>query len=149
MCGVIVVDAGRSRSTNLGCDAYIHVHCLGYHHNYSLFYQFPNSNLFTHRMLFSREKPLVKSTSPKSIFYHIIFGSIYLEIDPILWSLMATIVLVPLLSLRSSTLRSNPSQSTSSHGKKNQSSWPNQTKISEKKYEAITIMHIRVQQRLK
>ena len=22
-CGVIVVDAGRSRSTNLGCDAYI------------------------------------------------------------------------------------------------------------------------------
>src|SRR3990170_3843511 len=23
MCGIIVVDAGRSRSTNLGCDAYI------------------------------------------------------------------------------------------------------------------------------
>ena len=31
-------------------------HCLGYHHNYSIFYQLPNSNLFTHRMLFfSRE----------------------------------------------------------------------------------------------
>ena len=28
MCGVIVIDAGRSRSTNLGHDAYIHDHCL-------------------------------------------------------------------------------------------------------------------------
>ena len=27
MCGVIVEDAGRSRSTCLGCDAYIHDHC--------------------------------------------------------------------------------------------------------------------------
>ena len=56
MCGVIVVDAESFRSTNLGRDAYIHDHCLGYHHNYLLFYQLPNSNLFTHRMLFSREK---------------------------------------------------------------------------------------------
>ena len=71
MCGVIVVDAGRSRSTNLGRDAYIHDHCLGYRHDYSLFYQLPNSNLFTHRMLFSREKPLVKSTAPGPISYHI------------------------------------------------------------------------------
>ena len=45
--------------------------------------------------------------------------------------------------------RSNPSQSTSSHGKKHQSSWPNQTNNSEKKYEAITIMHKRVQRKLK
>ena len=72
MCGVIVVDAGRSRSTNLGRDAYIHDHCLGYRHNYLLFYQLPNSNLFTHRMLFSREKPLVKTMAPGSIFYHIL-----------------------------------------------------------------------------
>ena len=64
MSGVIVVDAGRSRSTNLVRDAYIHDHCLGYHHNYLLFYQLPNSNLFTHRMLFSREKPLVKTMAP-------------------------------------------------------------------------------------
>ena len=49
MCGVIVVDAGRSWSTCLGCDAYIHDHCLGYLHNYALFYQLLNSNLFTHR----------------------------------------------------------------------------------------------------
>ena len=68
MCGVIVVDAGRSRSTNHGRDAYIHDHFLGYCHDYSLFYQFPNSNLFTHRMLFSREKPLVKTMALRSIF---------------------------------------------------------------------------------
>ena len=28
MCGVIVVDAGRSWSTGYGCDAYIHDHFL-------------------------------------------------------------------------------------------------------------------------
>ena len=67
MYGVIVVDAGRSRSTNLGRDAYIHDHCLGYRHDYLLFYQLPNSNLSTHRMLFSREKTLVKSMAPGSI----------------------------------------------------------------------------------
>ena len=56
MCGLIVVDADRSRSTCLGCDAYIHDHCLRYRHNYALFYQLLNSNLLTHRMLpFKRE----------------------------------------------------------------------------------------------
>ena len=64
MGGVIVLDAGRSRSTCLECDAYIHDHCLEYRHNYALFYQLPNSNLFTHRMLSSREKPLVKTMAP-------------------------------------------------------------------------------------
>ena len=68
MCGVIVVDAGRSRSTNLGCDAYIHDHCLGYHHDYLFIYQLLNSNLFTHRMLCSREKPLVKTMAPGAYF---------------------------------------------------------------------------------
>ena len=67
MCGVIVVDAGRSRSTILRRDAYIHDHCLGYRHDYLLFYQLPNSNLSTHRMLFSREKPLMKTMAPGSI----------------------------------------------------------------------------------
>ena len=76
MCGIIVGDAFRSRSTNLGSGAYIHDHCLGYRHNYSIFYQLPNSNLFTHRMLFSREKPLVKYTALGSIFYLIVFRSI-------------------------------------------------------------------------
>ena len=72
MCGVIVVDAESFWSTNLGRDAYIHDHFLGYHHDYLLFYQFPSSNLFTHHMLFSREKPLVKTMAPGSIFYHIL-----------------------------------------------------------------------------
>ena len=71
MCGVILVDAGRSRSTNLGRDAYIHDHCLGYRHNYLLFCQLPNSNLFTHHMLFCSEKPLVKTTAPGLLSYHI------------------------------------------------------------------------------
>ena len=44
---------------------------------------------------------------------------------------------LPLLSLGEDTARSNPSQSTSSHCKKIQSSWPNQTRVSEKKYESI------------
>ena len=48
MCGVIVVDVGRSRSTNLGRDAYVMI-IAGYHHEYLRFYQLPNSNLFTHR----------------------------------------------------------------------------------------------------
>ena len=50
---------------------HIYNHCLGYHHNYLLFCQLPNNNLFTHHMLFSREKPLVKTMAPGSIFYHI------------------------------------------------------------------------------
>ena len=57
-------------------DAYVHDHCLGYRHNYLLFCQLPNSNLFTHCMLFSREKPLVNTMAPGFIFYHIIFRSI-------------------------------------------------------------------------
>ena len=76
MCGVIVVDTGRSRSTNFGRDAYIHDHCLGYRHNCLFFYQLPNSNLFTHRMLFSREKQQVKYRAPRSVSYHIVFRSI-------------------------------------------------------------------------
>ena len=71
MCGVIVVDASRSRSTYHGHDAYIHDHCLRYHHNFALFYQLLNSNLFTHRMLSLREKPLVKPMTLVSIFHHI------------------------------------------------------------------------------
>ena len=49
-----------------------------------------------------------------------------------------TYMSVPLLSLRSSTVRSNPLQRTSFHCKINIPSWPNKTQISEKKYEAIS-----------
>ena len=48
MCGVIVVDTGRSWSTCLGRDAYIHDHCHGYRHDYLLFYQLLDNNLLTH-----------------------------------------------------------------------------------------------------
>ena len=41
-------------------------HRLGYRHDYLIFYQLPNSNLFTHRVLYSWEKPLVKPTTPGS-----------------------------------------------------------------------------------
>ena len=75
MCGVIVVDLGSFWSTCLRRDAYIHDHCLGYHHDYLFFYQLPNSNLFTYRMLFSREKTPVKTMGPRSIFHHISFRS--------------------------------------------------------------------------
>ena len=78
MFGVIVVDACRGCSTCHGHDAYSHGHCLRYRHNLVLFYQLLNSNLFTHRMLFSREEPLVKSTFPGSIFPSYIFISILL-----------------------------------------------------------------------
>ena len=78
MCGVIVVDAVRSRSNCYGRDAYIHDHCLRYRHNVVLFYQLLNSNLFTHRMLCSRKKPLVKPMAPGSISYHICFQSIFI-----------------------------------------------------------------------
>ena len=64
MSGVIVVDAESFRSTCLRRDAYIHDHCFGYRHDYSLFYQLPNSNLFTHHILCSREKPLMKNMPP-------------------------------------------------------------------------------------
>ena len=46
----------------------------GYRHNYLKFYQLPKSNLFTHHLLFSREKPLVKSTAPESSFSYICFA---------------------------------------------------------------------------
>ena len=46
-------------------------------------------------------------------------------------------VSVRFLLLGSSTIRLNPLPETSSHCKINRSSWPNQTQISEKKYEAI------------
>lgn len=71
MCEVIVVM--QNHFGLLASDMIpIYDHCLGYRHNYLLFYQLPNSNLFTHRMLFSREKPLVKTMSLGSIFYHIL-----------------------------------------------------------------------------
>ena len=50
-----------------------------YSHNYALFYQLLDSNLFTHRnIMLSWEKPLVKPMAPGSIFYHISFQSTFI-----------------------------------------------------------------------
>ena len=49
-----------------------------YRHDYLKFYQLPNSNLFTHRLLFSRKKPLVKSTAPGSLLYYICLRDLFL-----------------------------------------------------------------------
>ena len=70
---------------------------------------------------------------------------------PLLFTLNSndTCVSCLFLSLRLSTARSNPLQSASSHGKINQSSWPNQTNKSKKKYETIIVMHKRVQMKPK
>ena len=56
---------------------------------------------------------------------------------------------IPLLSLGSSTVRSNPLQSTSSHCKINRSSWPNKTQISEKKCEATRDHAYKISKELK
>ena len=55
----------------------------------------------------------------------------------------------PFLSLGSSTVRSNPLRSTSSHCKINRSSWPNKTQISKKKYEAIRDHAQKISKKLK
>ena len=76
MCGVIVVDAGRSRSTCHERDAYIHDHCLGYHHNYVLFYQFLNSSLFIHRIFSFKREASSETYGPWVYFPSYIFRSI-------------------------------------------------------------------------
>ena len=68
MCGVIVVDAESFWSIWHGRDAYIHNHCLGYHHNFALFYQLLNSNLFTHRIIFFQERSLWWNLWPPGLF---------------------------------------------------------------------------------
>jgi len=70
MCGVIVVDAGRSRSTCHGRDAYIHDHCLRYLHDYSLFYQLLNSNLFTHRRILMLLREATSETYGPRVYLH-------------------------------------------------------------------------------
>ena len=69
MCGVIVVDAGRSPSTCHGRDAYIHDHCLGYHHNYGLLYQLLNSNLFTHRKILMLLREATSETYGPRVYF--------------------------------------------------------------------------------
>ena len=67
MRGVIVVDAGRSWSTNLGRDAYIMI--IPWISSWLFeFCKLPNSNCFPTVCYFPREKPLAKPMAPGSLF---------------------------------------------------------------------------------
>ena len=67
MCGVIVVDAGRSRSTCRGGDAYIHDHCLDIVMIIWSSINYPTVICSSTICYFSREKSLVKPTTPGSL----------------------------------------------------------------------------------
>ena len=69
MCGVIVVDVESFRSTCHGSDAYIRDHCLRYRHNYALFYQLLDSNLFTLRMFSFKREASSETYGPRDYFY--------------------------------------------------------------------------------
>ena len=73
MCGVIVVDAGRSRSTNLGRDAYIMIIAWISSWLFEVL-SIANSNCFLAICYFSREKPLVIPTAPGSLFIMFAFA---------------------------------------------------------------------------
>ena len=77
MSGVVVVDEESFRSTWHGRDAYIHVLCLRYRHNYALFCQLLNSNLFTHRYNYAILREATSETyGPRVYFTSYIFRSI-------------------------------------------------------------------------
>ena len=69
MCGVIVVDAELFRSTWHRRDAYVHDHCLRYLHNYALFYQLLDSNLFTHRNTYAILRESTSETYGPRVYF--------------------------------------------------------------------------------
>ena len=75
MCGVIVVDAGRSRSTNLGHDAYVMIIAWISSYIWSSI-NCPTVICSPTVCYFSREKPLVKPMAPGSLS-HIFAFAIY------------------------------------------------------------------------
>ena len=68
MCGVIVVDAESFRSTCRGRDAYIH-DMPRYSHNYALFYQLLDSNLFTHRNTYAILREATSETYSPRVYF--------------------------------------------------------------------------------
>ena len=70
MSGVIVVDAARSRSTNVGRDAYVMI--ISWISSWVFeVYQLPNSNLFTHRLLFFSREATSETYGPRvSVSYY-------------------------------------------------------------------------------
>ena len=77
MCGVIVVDAGRSQSTNLGRDAYIMDHCLDIVMIIWSSINCPTIICSPSVCYFSREKPLVKPTAPGSLSHIICLRDLF------------------------------------------------------------------------
>ena len=76
MCGVIVVDVESFQSTCHRRDAYIHDHCLRYRHNFALFYQLLDGNLFTHRNTYAILREATSETyGPRVYFPSYIFIS--------------------------------------------------------------------------
>ena len=69
MCGVIVVDAGKSRSTCHGRDL-IYMIMPRYSHNYSFFYQLLDSNLFTHRNTYAILREATSETYGPGVYLH-------------------------------------------------------------------------------
>ena len=77
MCGVIVVDAGRSRSTCLGRDP-IYMIIPRHSHNYAQFCQLLGSNSFTHcRILMLLREATSEIYGPWVYSYHINLRSLY------------------------------------------------------------------------
>ena len=69
MCGVIVVDAESFRYTWHGRDAYIHDHLLRNHHNFALFYQLLDSNLFSHRNTYAILREASSETYAPRVYF--------------------------------------------------------------------------------
>ena len=96
MYGVIVVDAGRSRSTNLGRDAYVMI--ISWISSWVFeVYQLPNSNLFTHRLLFFSREATSETYGPRVSFHHFClcdlfsFAFIFRSIKPKIQNYLAAI----------------------------------------------------------
>ena len=82
MCGVIVVDPSRSRSTNLGCDAYILIIALDIVITIPFSINCPTVICLPTMCYFLRETTS-EIYAPGSILYHICFPIYYL---PLLFS---------------------------------------------------------------
>ena len=93
ICWVIVVDAGKSRSTCHGRDAYIHDHCLRYRHNYELFYQLLNSNLFTHHMRSFKREASSENYGPRVYLLSYYFQIYKMKNTEIPWCNLFTFIL--------------------------------------------------------
>ena len=78
MCGVIVVDAELFRLLDMDVMP-IYLIMPRYSHNYALFYQLLDSNLFTHHNTYAILREATSETyAPESIFHHISFRSTFI-----------------------------------------------------------------------